>query len=196
MVKQIGIFLAGVAIGAGSCYIFVKKHYEKIAQEEIDSVKEYYSRSKQFTSEEEEEKDIPEIEEFVSEPPKVEESINYSEYAAKRIGDKLRENIEKGRNEEHMVKYEHPTDEDTVPYIIDDKTVGNVSFYARATLLYYMGNDTLVDEESDEPVDDIQGTIGKDNLEILKSIPETTIYVRNVGYGIDYEVIKINGDWM
>lgn len=196
MWKHVCIFLAGAVVGAGSCYIFVKKHYEKVAQEEINSVKEYYHRSKQYeSSERDEEKDIPKIEEFVSDPPK-EKVVNYSEYAARKIGEQLRENIEKGRNEEHMVKYEHPTDEDTLPYIIDDKTVGNVSFYARATLLYYMGNDTLVDEESDEPIDDIQGTIGKDNLEILKSIPETTIYVRNVGYGIDYEVIKINGDWM
>lgn len=197
MWKQIGIFLAGAVIGATSCYIFVKKHYEKVAQEEINSVKEYYHHTREYdgNSTQEEEKDIPKVQEYVSEPPK-DEAIDYSEYAARRIGEQLRENIEKGRNEEHMVKLEHPTDEDTLPYIIDDKTVGNVSFYARATLLYYMGNDTLVDEESDEPIDDIQGTIGKDNLEVLKAIPETTIYVRNVGYGIDYEVIKINGDWM
>lgn len=194
MWKKVGIFLAGAAVGAGICFIFVKKHYEKVAQDEINSVKEYYHRSKQYT----EEKEVADIQEpnQAQYSPATEETINYSEYAARKIGEQLRENIEKGRNEEQMVKHEHPTDEDTLPYIIDDKTVGSVSFYGRATLLYYMGNDMLVDEESDEPVDDIQATIGKDNLEILKAIPETTIYVRNVGYGIDYEVIKINGDWM
>ena len=195
MWKQVGIFLAGAAVGAGSCFIFVKKHYEKVAQEEIDSVKEYYHQSKQY-SEKKEEIDIQEPKPMEYTSPSKDETVDYSEYAARKIGEQLREHIEKGRNDEHMVKHEHPTDEDTMPYIIDDKTVGNVGFYARATLIYYMGNDMLVDEESDEPIDDIQGTIGKDNLEILKAIPETTIYVRNVGYGIDYEVIKINGDWM
>lgn len=191
-VKQFGVFCVGAIVGATSCYFLLNNHYKKLAQTEIDSVKEYFAKRKE---QKEQENDIPKEQEKTNSERIETEVVDYGEYAAKKIGDQLQEN-EKNRREEVMVKYEHPSDEDTLPYIIDDKTVGSVSFYSRATLLYYMGNDTLVDEESDEPVDDIEGTIGFDNLEILKSIPETTIYVRNVGYGIDYEVIKINGDWM
>ena len=37
------IFVAGLGIGSGATWIFAKKKYSKIAQEEIDSVKNPYS---------------------------------------------------------------------------------------------------------------------------------------------------------
>ena len=36
--KNVLIFLAGAGIGAGATWYFVKKHYEKIADEEINDV--------------------------------------------------------------------------------------------------------------------------------------------------------------
>ena len=38
------LFTAGAAIGSVVTWTFIKKKYEQIAQEEIDSVKEEYSR--------------------------------------------------------------------------------------------------------------------------------------------------------
>ena len=37
------VLLLGAAIGAGTAYMCLRKHFEQIAQEEIDSVKETYS---------------------------------------------------------------------------------------------------------------------------------------------------------
>lgn len=42
-------FVAGGALGSLATWMFVKKKYEQIAQEEIDSVKEVYSKRKPKT---------------------------------------------------------------------------------------------------------------------------------------------------
>ena len=45
-VKNALIFVVGAAIGSVTTWYFVKDKYKKIADEEIESVKEYYSNRK------------------------------------------------------------------------------------------------------------------------------------------------------
>ena len=44
------VFLLGAAVGAVASGLYFKSKYEKIANEEIESVKEVYSRRKENTS--------------------------------------------------------------------------------------------------------------------------------------------------
>ena len=58
--KAVISFVAGAAIGSLLAWKFAKDKYERIAQEEIDSVKEYY-------------KEAAEEEEILINPPRIEE---------------------------------------------------------------------------------------------------------------------------
>lgn len=204
--KTIGIFIAGAVVGATSCYFFVKKHFEDIAQKEIDDVKSHYHFTKGYGGVEEVE-DSEDVKKATEDYRKIVDTytgkditevqeINYSDYAAMKIGEEVKRNIEAGRYDDTMSKNEYPEDENLPPYIIDSTDFGQYHIYGQTTFLYYLENEALIDEESNELVDDIEGTIGRENLNVLLNIPESTIYVRNVALGMEYMVMKVNGEWL
>lgn len=55
--KEILIFVAGAAIGSAVTYLAVKDKYRKIAQEEIDCMKEHYAEKKKDVKQEVEEEE-------------------------------------------------------------------------------------------------------------------------------------------
>ena len=51
--RDILIFAAGLGIGAAGTFFFVKKHYEKVADEEIEAMREHYIHKNDEKKEEE-----------------------------------------------------------------------------------------------------------------------------------------------
>ena len=76
-------FVAGGALGSLATWMFVKKKYEQIAQEEIDSVKEVYSKRKPKTekNDDDEEEAIQVDKKEVAEYEKIIETTGYSKYS-------------------------------------------------------------------------------------------------------------------
>lgn len=166
--KSFIFFIAGAAVGAAAAWFITSKKYEKIAQDEIDSVK------KQFEKERDMIRDIlnnkPPVDEYV----KTIEDEGYSE--VKKSGHYP---WGKGEVSDYIMDKEKP-------YIISQEEFCEYDDYNRFTMNYY-SNGVLVDaEDPDIPIDDINDIVGYDNLQ--EGEEEDWIYVRNDRLKSDYEI--------
>lgn len=200
--KLFNVFLvtAGAVIGSVVTWKVVKTYYEKITQEEIDSVREEYQNIKAKLLEghcndtlanESEEENVAEIVLEVNEP--VEENtdddeamlIEYhkisSTYRSSEDTDDEDNNDEEGGSEESE---EAPYING--PYVIspDDFRCSPPGYNAQA--LDYFSDGVLADSWGN--VLDIDETIGEDSLEHFGEYVDDIVYVRNERLEIDYEV--------
>lgn len=81
------------------------------------------------------------------------------------------------------------------PYVVSQQEFldGEVG-YDQVTVTYYSGDGQLCDE-NEQIMDDIEGSVGIDNLDRfgLQSEDENIVYVRNERIGLDYEIIRDPG---
>lgn len=179
------MFLAGATVGAATAWVCLKKRYEQIAQEEIDSVKAAFAEKKPvFTNENrideqaenQHKADIAKLKpDLVDYAAKLQEEgyVNYTEHSKKNTEEK---------KEEPML--------DT-PYVISPDEFGATDNYAQISLVYYDGDEVLADEE-DEIVEDIAGTVGEDFAEHFGEYEDDSVFVRNDRLRCDYEICKDN----
>lgn len=83
------------------------------------------------------------------------------------------------------------------PYIIHrDEYNGNETEYNQTTLTFYDEDGVLTDER-DVPIDDIDGTVGEDNMDRFGygSLDQNIVYIRNDRLELDAEVIRANGSY-
>lgn len=160
------VFGIGAAIGSLVTWQCVKKRYERIAQEEIDSVKEVFSRKEAAVSEPGEEVD-PSIE--------VVEGPDISDYEDKV--DALGYTGKEKEAEETMDK----------PYIIKPEEFGEFSDYERISLTYYA--DGMLADEDDELIEDVESIVGFDSLSHFGEYEEDSVFVRNDRLKCDYEIL-------
>lgn len=167
--KAVG-FIA-FAFGAGLTAVilqqYLKKKYEKIAQEEIDSVKETFSKRQKSEAEEKRE-----AEEYAT----VLQKEGYTNY-----GD---------------APSDEEKEEETVdrPYVISPDEFGEFEEYERITLTYYA--DQLLVDEDDELVEDVDKTVGFESLKHFGEYEEDCVFVRNDGLCCDYEILLDERNYM
>lgn len=179
------MFLAGATVGAATAWVCLRKRYEQIAQEEIDSVKAAFAEKKPvFTNENrideqvenQHKADIAKLKpDLVDYAAKLQEEgyVNYTEHSKKNTEEK---------KEDPML--------DT-PYVISPDEFGATDNYAQISLVYYDGDEVLADEE-DEIVEDIAGTVGEDFAEHFGEYEDDSVFVRNDRLRCDYEICKDN----
>lgn len=168
------MFAAGAAIGSVVTWKLVRTKYEQIANEEIESMREYYAekRGKQQSDDEYgEEADEDDTEARVE----YEAIVHGNGYAG-----------DASENNEEDTKMEV----DGKPYIITPEDYDE-SDYTTETLEYYEGDDVLVDAYGDviENREDVVGT------DFVSHFGENegdgdTVYVRNDEQEIDYEICR------
>ena len=154
------VFAAGVSIGAVTAWLYAKKKYERIAQEEIDSVKEAFLRH-------ETNKDA---------------AIVQAEMSKKYEDVLLQENYISCADVSSRT-VEDDVDIDA-PYVISPDEFGEACGYERISLTYY-ADGTLADD-NDEVVDDI----GIDFLPHFGEYEEDSVFVRNDQRQCDYEILR------
>lgn len=168
LLSKIMIFVAGAGIGSVVTYKLVKKQYDKIIQEEIDSVKEAFSGE----NEEDDDTEEPEPDETEEEPSETEtyESIVKESGYATEITKK---------EDKHMEK----------PYVISPSEFGD-SDYAILSLTYFLDGTVL--NERDKIVTNVDELIGEDFANHFGDYPDDpdTVYVRNDKLEIDFEILK------
>lgn len=166
LLSKIMIFVAGAGIGSAITYKLVKKQYDQIIQEEIDSVKEAFSNKPEST-------DAEKHEEEEQEPEKVKyrSIVGEAGYAT--------ESEKEEEEEEDMEK----------PHIISPEEFGD-SDYAVLTLTYFLDGTVLNDRN--KIVTNVEELIGEGFAKHFGDYPEDpdTVYVRNDNLGIDFEVLK------
>ena len=176
--KNFMLFVLGVAVGSVVTWRYVEKKYERVAQEEIDSVKEVFSKR---------ETDVTEDDEVIREKASnAKEKPNIVEYAAKlreqgytNYSDVEPETKKEEANEESM-------DIDT-PYVIQPEEVGEFDDYEIIGLTYYA--DQVLTDEDDKLVEDIEDTIGFDSLSRFGEYEDDSVFVRNDRLKCDYEIL-------
>lgn len=180
-VKCLLAFTFGAVVGVAASWKYMELKYERKYQEDIDSVKEIYS-SKPVEEDVEEEEDEEEIEETEESNPEITKE-DTNEYH------KILQTQNYHNNYSTISKEGDTSDETYVdfdrPYIIDYNEVGELD-YEVIELTYYEGDGVLADE-LDELVDDVDGTVGKTNLE--KFGEYDSICVRNDARRVDFEIL-------
>ena len=208
MYTKVLIFLGGAAIGSALTYFYVKDKYEKIVDEEIQSVKEEYAKSYEAkkTVEVLNETKTKILENVMNKASEIgmgplqheshtEAPVNYNIFSKPRI-DSEEENDDE--DEDEIPNYAgHPTEGIAgVPYTISPELfVNDKKNFDKITLEYYEGNDILVEEMSDEPVN-IDESIGRDSLRMFGEFERDLVYVRNERLETDFEVFHHSGSYV
>lgn len=217
IVKDGLIFLGGLATGVLASYIFIKKKFEIISEEEIDSVRDYYA--KRYPDEITDGVAVESTDSAPSEYRKdSEQKIDISEGVRQERG--KRKTIDytsyyNSKNEpSDPAESEHPEDDDydrdyeeglketkerqsaREPRIIKAGDFESVPGYSSETLLFYAvnkvltteGDEVLASQDLDEVADMLGHTLTKYGF---YSNDEPRLYVRNEKRGCDYEIIKV-----
>ena len=174
--KNFMMFVLGVAVGSVVTWWYVEKKYEQIAQDEIDSVKEVFSkREAEFT----EDTEVQIKADNAKEKPSV---IEYAGWLRKR-GYTNYSDVADEKPEE--VK-EEPMSVDK-PYVIAPEEFGELDDYETISLTYYA--DQILADDNDVIVDDIEDVVGFDSLNSFGEYEDDSVFVRNDRLKCDYEIL-------
>ena len=161
-IKFIFAFSLGAAAGSLVARKVLKTKYERIAQEEIDSVKEKYSVKKN---------DV--------ETPKATDD-NLDDDDPTSISNILAEYNSTGERKE--------TDRIvTKPYVISPDEYGDLD-YETASLTYYA--DGVLADEFDTVIHNVDEIVGEESLEHFGDYEDDSVFVRNDELKCDYEILR------
>lgn len=166
------LFIAGAATGSVVTWKLIETKYARIAQEEIDSVKEAFARdrdnsvndntsSKADEAEETEEPDPGEedYEEYVETVT----SLGYiHEEGGAMMGDK--------------------------PYVIHPTEFGEKDDYGTETLVYF--SDSVLADDMDHRIEDVEAMVGVESLTHFGEYEEDSVHVRNDRLKMDFEILR------
>ena len=183
------LFTAGAAVGSLVTWKVVKTKYERIMQEEIDSVKETWRSLGQAESRDNvasendtnEDEDEPEpCEDEVEEDPVM---IDYAILASRynRCSDERAQIDEKGGGAAGVV--------DTIaPYVIPPEDFADGNYDHELHCVTYYSDGILADDWWE--ILDIDDTIGEESLNHIGDYSEDVVHVRNEHLKRDYEVTR------
>lgn len=174
------IFMAGAAIGSVITLKVVKTKYERITQEEIESVKEAYS--KRYSLEPSEEGVVEDLTKSVVDG--VNEAIEYVNLVSNEGY-----STEDNKEGEQMSM---DINDESVPYVIPPEEFDEAG-YDIVSYTYY-ANKVLTDEQ-DNPVENVDEVVGLGSLETFGEYEEDSVFVRNDAMGLDIEILLDHRDY-
>ncbi len=180
------MFIFGAAVGSVVTKMAVYKKYEQIAQEEINSVKETFSKLKvkNKDNESEENNNVRTIVEIVE---RAKDKPSIMEYAAKLH----KQGYTNYSNTDSLSEDSNVSEEKVVyngkPYVISPDEFGEFDDYETISLTYYA--DQVLADEDDELVEDIEETVGFESLNAFGEYEDDSVFVRNDRLKCDYEIL-------
>ena len=179
-IKGLLIFAAGAVAGTVAGIGISKRHFEAIAAQEINEVRDYYRKANKELEEQKEEQ--KEEQENTKKEEVVEETIE--EY----------NNIIKHGNYMTTEEIDEEDDySDDEPYIIDPSEFGNNGNYATQTCTYFA--DGVLVDDVDEVIEDPEKLVGNLHVDIFRDFDATSVYVRNDWMKMDFEILKDDWFW-
>ena len=184
---KIGLaFVLGAAIGALVANKYLKTKYEKIADEEIASVKAVYLT-----------KINPEAAAYAKKDVEyTEEVYKQHQQAAKSVAEQAKENPDIVKYAEKLHKegytnYSTTAKPDTPdlgePYVIPPEDFGEFDDYEKISLIYWA--DQVLTDDNNEVVEDLEGSVGIDSLTTFGEYEDDSVFVRNPRLRCDYEIL-------
>lgn len=181
------IFAVGAAIGSAVTYKVVKDKYERIVQEEIESVKEAF------------------VDRLTNLQDQVDDYV--TAYAAEEWADRAKqidwselEDIEDDdSNEDDLNEYARilnkynkeeggAKDMTKEPYVISPYDFGELDGYRQIELTYYA--DGTLEDENYDIVTDYEEVIGRDSLNTFGEYEDDAVFVRNDHLKTDFQILK------
>ena len=179
-------FVLGAATGALVANKYLKTKYEKIADEEIASVKAVY-----WT------KTNPEAAAYAK------KDVEYTEEVYKQHQQAAKSAAEQAKEKPDIVKYAEklhkegytnysttakPTAPDLgEPYVIPPEDFGEFDDYEKISLIYWA--DQVLTDDNNEVVEDLEGSVGIDSLTAFGEYEDDSVFVRNSRLRCDYEIL-------
>lgn len=161
-------FIVGAAVGSAVTWKLLKTKYEQIAQEEIDSVKEVYSRRSESAKKPDEE---PHEEEY-NLGQKVAD-LGYTSW------DQYIEESNRRKEDEPMLRDR--------PYVIPPEEFGDADGYDCISLNYYA--DGVLTDDWDNPIEDVESMVGKESLTHFGEYEDDSVFVRNDHMKAEFEIL-------
>ena len=171
------IFTVGAAVGSAVTWKLLKAKYERIAQEEIESVKEYFKTINDIHETKDE--PITEADEPCEDKPVYTINDAYDEMVRK-LGYKNYSEISKTEKKE--------VDDVEKPYVISPEEFDEFDDYESSSLTYY--EDGVLTDEEDNIVDDPDDIVGSDFANHFGEYEDDSVFIRNDRLKCDYEILK------
>lgn len=168
-VKIIFGFTFGVAAGVAATWKFFKTKYETISREEIDSVKEVYSKRNN--------RDTNDCSAYLKK--QVEEYSNMVDDLSYKSNNKEKGGLDSMKE----CKIEVVPPDEFGAY--DDYDLISITYYA----------DRILADDGDYPIEDIEGTVGPDALDSFGEWEDDAVYVRNDERKCYYEILRDNENY-
>lgn len=188
------MFAAGAAVGSAVTWKIVKTKYDRIIQEEIDSVREAFSdRFDNFQDSDDESED----EEEEEESPELSRQINWSELEDVIDDDDDEDFSEDEKNEYKEIASTYTSEKGGVedmsntakpPYVISPYDFGELDDYNQIELTYYL--DGILEDEDYHIVTDADELIGPDALTTFGEYEDDSVFVRNERLRTDFQILK------
>lgn len=169
------MFALGAAVGSFATWKIIKDKYERIAQEEIDSVKQVFSKRA--------EKLNNEFDEAQQKPKKDDSNQAIANDKYKNILNK--HNYTKYSESE--TKEAHSMDE-FEPYVIPPEEFGELDDYETISLTYY--SDGMLTDDQDNIIEDVVGAVGWDYEDHFGEYEDDSVFIRNDARKCDYEILR------
>ena len=191
--SKIIVFAAGAAIGSVVTWKIVKTKYEKIAQEEIDSVKELYSAKMHehgSISEEEVSEDQDEEEDDKEDLSYDDETKPFPDRSEREAYNRLVKDSGYKPNQTDENQNSEEDDDMDKPYVISPEEFGE-NGYETISLTYYEGDGVLTDD-IDKPFDEdeIAEYVVPDFVDHFGEYEDDSVFVRNDFMKTDFEILK------
>lgn len=176
-------FIFGAASGSAAMWYYVKDKYEKIAQEEIEEVRDFYrskdeapgeSKSSENETKENVDLNIKELNAY----KRLVKNVDYSTCSKQ---EKTKNDIPEPKKED-----EKKTDPD-VPYVISPDEFGEFDDYEKISLMFF--SDHILTDEEFEKIEDVDKIVGFDSLNHFGEYEDDSVYVRNDQLKCDYEIL-------
>lgn len=159
------MFALGAAVGSAVTWRFLKVKYERIAQEEIDSVKEVFSRRNEK-----------------------EKTYNIGIKEPKPSLQELADQLKTLKYETESVSEEKIDTKEQHPYVITPEEFGQADEdYDVVSLIYY--KDGVLADDFEVPIENVDDIVGLESLNHFGEYVEDAVYVRNDKLKVEYEII-------
>ena len=173
-------FIFGAAVGSFITQELVKKKYEHIAQEEIESVKELY-RAREIGLN---------LQKGIVDGVDNTPNTGFKERIL-NTWNKAMNDYEKILKDQ---KYSNDTENDNSersnsvePYVISPEEFGEVENYDKVSFTYYA--DGVLADEYDEVVENVDEIVGEVSLTHFGEYEDDSVFVRNDKLKCDYEIL-------
>lgn len=186
MNKTFLAFDAGLAVGIGGTYFYLKQKYEEKLSEQIQEVRRHY-QEKQERSKPKEEKDDKFANRFEEAEERGKDRIAY-ESIAKRY---------QGSDEPDPAEKESPPEDEPEEEIftISMEEIESYDNFEDIDLTYYAEDDILCDDQ-EQVIEDPEDIIGDSLTKFgVKSGYPDTVYVINKRVGAIFEILMVEGSY-